>query len=251
MFEIGNTLREARVRRGLTLQQAEEDTKIRVKYVQALENEDWDVLPGATYVKGFLRIYAVYLGLDPGTMIDEYRSRALMPGVERSEPFGGASMLGKPRSRRGRNTIVFIAVICLMVLGIIFVLGIYSGDDGTPPTTQPGALGIDSTSPTPRPTQSAKPPERVKPGLHNVVNVAANDGDCWMEVRRDDAEGAVLFSGTLSDGERESFKGKVLWLTLGNPSAVRLTIEGKKKPRLEGASPVVVVVKKGKLQKQD
>ena len=55
MFEIGNTLREARVRRTITLQQVEEDTKIRVKYVQAMENEDFDVMPGATYVKGFLR----------------------------------------------------------------------------------------------------------------------------------------------------------------------------------------------------
>ena len=75
MFEIGNTLREARVRRNLTLQQVEEDTKIRVKYVQAMENEDFDVMPGATYVKGFLRTYSEYLGLDPDVILDEYRSR--------------------------------------------------------------------------------------------------------------------------------------------------------------------------------
>ena len=76
MFEIGNTLREARVRRNLTLQQVEEDIKIRVKYVQAMENEDWDVMPGVTYVKGFLRTYATYLGLDPEVIIGEFRSRA-------------------------------------------------------------------------------------------------------------------------------------------------------------------------------
>ena len=70
MFEIGTTLREARVRRALTLQQVEEDIKIRVKYVQAMENEDWDVMPGVTYVKGFLRTYATYLGLDPDVIID-------------------------------------------------------------------------------------------------------------------------------------------------------------------------------------
>ena len=76
MFEIGNTLREARVRRNLTLQQVEEDTKIRVKYVQAMENEDFDIMPGVTYVKGFLRTYSEYLGLDPDVIIDEYRSAA-------------------------------------------------------------------------------------------------------------------------------------------------------------------------------
>ena len=79
MFEIGNTLREARVRRTLTLQQVEEDTKIRVKYVQAMENEDFDLMPGATYVKGFLRTYSEYLALDPEVMLDEYRSRGATP----------------------------------------------------------------------------------------------------------------------------------------------------------------------------
>ena len=73
MFEIGNTLREARVRRNLTLQQVEEDTKIRVRYVQAMENEDFDVMPGATYVRGFLRTYSEYLSLDPDVIVDEYR----------------------------------------------------------------------------------------------------------------------------------------------------------------------------------
>ena len=64
MFEIGSTLRETRVRRKTTLQQAEDDTKIRVKYIQAMENDDFDLMPSSAYVKGFLRTYADYLGLD-------------------------------------------------------------------------------------------------------------------------------------------------------------------------------------------
>ena len=108
MFEIGSTLREARVRRKLTLQQAEEDTKIRVKYLQAMENEDFDLMPGQAYIKGFLQTYAQYLGLDPAIILDEYRSR----GTARQEhqPFGGASIIGKPHSHRRRNTLAFIAV---------------------------------------------------------------------------------------------------------------------------------------------
>ncbi len=130
MFEIGNTLREARVRRNLTLQQVEEDTKIRVKYVQAMENEDFDVMPGATYVKGFLRTYAAYLNLDPDVIIDEYRSRGLR-STEIQEPFGGVSMLGAPRSHRGRNTLVVVAVVCLVVVGVLWELG-RGGDSGRP-----------------------------------------------------------------------------------------------------------------------
>ena len=150
MFEIGNTLREARVRRNLTLQQVEEDIKIRVKYVQAMENEDWDVMPGVTYVKGFLRTYSTYLGPRPrghhrGVPLAR-RWRRRRSTTSRS---AGSSVIGKPHSHRGRNTIVIVAVVCLIVLAAIYALGMMNGGDGNDePTTKPGALGIGSPSPS-------------------------------------------------------------------------------------------------------
>ena len=75
MFEIGNSLREARVRRGIEFAQAEQATKIRVKYLRALEEERFDLLPSETYVKGFVRAYAEYLGLDGQLYVDEFNSR--------------------------------------------------------------------------------------------------------------------------------------------------------------------------------
>jgi len=249
VFEIGTTLRESRVRRSLTLQQVEEDTKIRVKYVQAMENEDWDDMPGVTYVKGFLRTYATYLGLDPDVIIDEFRSRGVAPQAERAEPFGGSSVIGKPRRHRGRNTIVFVAVICLLVLGIIYAIGMTS-DKSDEPSTKPDALGISSPSPSASPSPSPKATPAVKPGLRDVVTVAAVEGDCWIQVRRDDEAGIVLYSGTLAKGDRKSFKGAVLWLRMGNPSAVRLTIEGTKAKAIDGVDPVDVIIKNGKLERQ-
>ena len=228
MFEIGNTLREARVRRNLTLQQVEEDIKIRVKYVQAMENEDWDVMPGVTYVKGFLRTYSTYLGLDPEVIIGEFRSRAVPPSQEHHEPFGGSSVIGKPHSHRGRNTIVIIAIVCLIALAAIYALGMMNDGDGTDePTTQPGALGIGS--PSPSPSKSPKPEvssTAVPAWQKNLVKIEATDGDCWMEVRRNNASGVVLFSGTLQKGDREKFKGKDVWMSLGAPANVRLNVEG-------------------------
>jgi hypothetical protein len=250
VFEIGNTLREARVRRALTLQQVEEDTKIRVKYLQAMENEDWDVMPGATYVKGFLRSYSTYLGLDPDVIMDEFRSRGYTPDEDRHEPFAGSSVIGKPRSHRGRNTIVFVAIICLLVLGVIYALGMNSNGDEDP-STRPGALGIETASPSPSPSPTSKATPAVRPGLRDVVNVAAADGESWVQVRRDDAEGVVLFSGTMAQGTRRSFKGGVLWIRLGDPAAVRLTIEGTPAKAIDGAGPVDLIVKDGKLKRQD
>jgi Helix-turn-helix domain len=70
---IGEVLKRARSRQKLDIQTAEQHTKIRTKYLRALENEEWDVLPGHPYAKGFLRTYAQFLGLDGDALVDEYR----------------------------------------------------------------------------------------------------------------------------------------------------------------------------------
>jgi cytoskeletal protein RodZ len=246
VFEIGNTLREARVRRTITLQQVEEDTKIRVKYIQAMENEDFDVMPGATFVKGFLRTYSEYLSLDPEVMLDEYRSRG-MKTTEVQEPFGGVSMLGAPRSHRGRNTVVFVAIICLLVLGVIWILG--RGGD-TQPLNKPGALGITSPSPSPSASKSATPQNTPAPVVKGELRVSTPDGESWIEVRKDTSTGTVLFSGTVKKGTTRVFVGDVLWLRLGNPSAVRLRVEGRKIPASDFVNPVDYIVTNGKLERQ-
>ncbi len=79
MFEIGSSLREARLRKGLDFLEIETGTKIRGKYLQALEEEQFGVLPGETYIKGFLRTYADYLGLDGQLYVDEFNSRYVTP----------------------------------------------------------------------------------------------------------------------------------------------------------------------------
>ena len=93
MFEIGNSLREARVRQQLDFPEIEQATKIRGKYLRALEDEHFEQLPGQTYVKGFLRTYADYLGLEGQLYVDEYNSRYVVGGRG-----GGAGAL--PRRRR-------------------------------------------------------------------------------------------------------------------------------------------------------
>ena len=75
MFEIGNTLREARLRRGLDILDCEAETKIRAKYLRAMEEEQFDLMPSPTYVRGFLRAYADFLDLDGRLVLDEYESR--------------------------------------------------------------------------------------------------------------------------------------------------------------------------------
>jgi cytoskeleton protein RodZ len=245
VFEIGSTLREARVRRNLTLQQAEEDTKIRVKYLQAMENEDFDLMPGPTYAKAFLRTYSGYLDLDANVMLQEYSSRG---GQRDHEPFGGSSMLGAPRSHRGRNTLVFVAVICLLVLAVIYVLGIRNGGSGTPPPiTKPNVLGIGA-SPSVTPSHTTTPrPTHTATTASNVVRVNAATGDCWMEVRAGSSTGTVLYSSTLAQGGVKVFHGKTLWLRLGNPAALTIRVGGQTQKPIHDAGPLDYIAKDGKL----
>lgn len=246
MFEIGNTLREARVRRKLTLQQVEEDTKIRVKYVQAMENEEFDEMPGSTYVMGFLRTYSAYLGLDPDVIVGEYRSRGLRSS-EPPEPFGGSSIIGPPRSHRGRNTVLVVAVVCLLVLGVIYVLGLSDdGGQGTP-VTQPEPLGIASpsvsASPSPKPSPTRP---TVVPGELRISAVA----DSWVEVREAGPTGKTLFSGIIKEGKTRVFIADVLWLRLGSPSNVRLRVEGRRIKTITEPGPIDYLIQDGKLEQQ-
>ncbi len=79
MPEIGPTLRETRMRQRLDIVEVEAATKIRAKYLRALENEEWDQLPGPTFVRTFLRTYGDYLGLDSKMLVEEYKQRFERP----------------------------------------------------------------------------------------------------------------------------------------------------------------------------
>src|SRR5271163_4943766 len=86
MPEIGATLREARMRERIDVSEIEAKTKIRAKYLRALENEEWGLLPGPTFIKSFLRTYAQALGLDGRALVEEYRLSEESTGDGAHEP---------------------------------------------------------------------------------------------------------------------------------------------------------------------
>src|SRR5580658_2504885 len=106
MAEIGATLREARMRARIDVSEIEAQTKIRAKYLRALENEEWDLLPGPTFVKSFLRTYAQALGLDGRALVEEYKLHYEHPGegVEPiQQPAGSAPRRIRPRGGGGHR----------------------------------------------------------------------------------------------------------------------------------------------------
>ena len=100
MPSIGDTLREARMRQRLDIADVEAKTKIRAKYLRALENEEFGELPGPTFVKTFLRSYAEVLGLDPHRLVEDYRARYEPRDEAELKPIGPPAMR-RERRRRG------------------------------------------------------------------------------------------------------------------------------------------------------
>src|SRR5919199_5544009 len=133
MPDIGATLREARMRQRIDISEVEHETKIRAKYLRALENEEWDLLPGPTFVKSFLRTYADALGLDGKLLIEEYKLRhERLSDVELQPiaPPGQRDRRRPPRASFGRGWL--IAVVIAGLVAALYFLGIAGDDNGGP-----------------------------------------------------------------------------------------------------------------------
>ncbi|MGH3040163.1 MAG: helix-turn-helix domain-containing protein [Candidatus Rokuibacteriota bacterium] len=236
MFEIGNSLREARLRQGLEIPRIEADTKIRGKYLRALEEEQFDVLPGDTYVKGFLRTYADYLGLEGQLYLDEYNSR-FTPAEELSP----AQAAAPRRRRRVESNFVVVAlagIVAVTVLVVVGLAGIGSGSDDDPPvagtTTEPTTTA-DSPGGTTTEAGAEAPPPRAR-----LVLTAAR-GDSFLQVRSGGVSGRLLWEGTLEEGQTQRFlRYRRLWLDLDDPQNLNAKLNGR---RVELPSePAVVLV---------
>lgn len=133
MIEIGKTLREARTRQGLSIHDAEEATKIRSRYLQALEQDDFETIPGSTFVVGFLRTYATYLGLDADALVAEYL-RQYDPRYLEPHRLPGPQVAPGRKGRAGRApSYVIVAIIAIILIVVLAWLG--WGSRGSTPRT--------------------------------------------------------------------------------------------------------------------
>ena len=241
MFEIGNSLREARLRQGYELPRVEADTKIRAKYLRALEEERFEVLPGETYVKGFLRTYAEYLGLDGQLYVDEFNSRF----TREEEPLARERPRRQSRSRAVESNFVVVALAGIIAVTILVVVAwkFGSSDTGTP-TDLPNALPTTSASTdTTKTKPSGNAGHRIKKAR---LVLSAVGGDCWLQVRARSATGKLLYEGTLQAGQVQRFvDDKRLWLQLGNPTYLHASLNGKNVKNLPRGPAIVVASAEG------
>ena len=225
MFEIGNSLREARVRQQLELGEVELATKIRSRYLRALEEESFDALPAQTYVKGFLRTYADYLGLDGQLYVDEFNSRFVADGEEVREPVVARRTSYVSKQHRGleRRWIAFaLGGIALLV---VFVIAAWkfggNGNEQIPNLGTTTAAQTKKVLPPASPTRHAA----TKP-LSFRLYVRAVSGNCWMDVRNWSSSGKSRFTGTVEPGQSQRFVSRRLWINFGNPANLAVVYNG-------------------------
>src|SRR3954447_21735203 len=132
---IGETLREARMRQHLDITDVEAQTKTRAKYLRALENEDFGMLPGATFVKSFLRTYADFLGLAPPLLVEESRPRHDPRDESELTPFARPPSGRQRRRPPRRPTWLPVAGAVLVILALLLGLGLTGGSSDEPSTS--------------------------------------------------------------------------------------------------------------------
>ena len=216
MFDIGSSLREARLRQELDFPELEARTKIRPKYLRALEEERFDTLPAPTYIKGFLRSYAEALGLDGQPFVDEYTSR--FSTEEETVVYARRAPATPRRDRSARES--RMAVLALLGIAVLTALVIAAWRFGGPENETVPRLDAQGQNP-------ATAPSRPAAGRVKLV-VRAVRGGSWMEVRAGSVSGQLLYSGTLERGQQKPFQGRRLQLALAEPENVVVRVNGNR-----------------------
>jgi cytoskeletal protein RodZ len=236
MPSIGDTLREARMRQRLDIGDLEAQTKIRAKYLRALEAEEFSQLPGPTFVRTFLRTYAEALGLDPHVLVEAYRT-SHEPGTELDhlQPIGPPGKAREPRRRGPPRAALLIGLALVAVLAVLLVLGLTGDEDpaseraGTSETTERTA-----SERTARQEREKKKRRRPRPAPRAVALRITPSIPTYACI--DNGPGTpVVYEGTLEGPQR--FEGRRLRVNLGNTS-IAMRVNGKRVPVEPGSSPV-------------
>jgi transcriptional regulator with XRE-family HTH domain len=216
MFEIGKSLAEVRTQRGLSPEDVEQALHIRQRYVAALEEERWDVLPGDAYAWGFLRSYADFLGLDGQRYADAYRRFA--PPVD---PLPIPEEPPRRPERRRLPVGAAVAGLSLLAAGTV-MLGRGGGThDRNPVTAGPLASVVLGRHFVGRPAPPARQASEPKPS----AVIRATGGDCWVSVRIGGPQGREIYSGILNHGDTLRYgTTRRLWLRMGRPSELTIRI---------------------------
>jgi cytoskeleton protein RodZ len=234
MAEIGATLREARMRQRIDVSEVEAATKIRAKYLRALENEEWDLLPGPAYVKTFLRAYADRLGLDGRMLVEQYKLRHERLSDVELQPIAPRPARSRATApRRGIPRAWLVGAVFLALIGALYALGRSAEQEGGGEPAQQARSPSDGGD-GPRGGQAGgeereerreRPARRRSPARRVLRLQIVPEGTVYACVL--DARGERVLVDTLGPGDAtRTLRSRRFQVLLGNGS-VRLRINGR------------------------
>jgi cytoskeleton protein RodZ len=239
--QIGSVLKETRKRLGMDIRTAETRTKIRTKYLRALENEEWDVLPGPAYARAFLRTYAELLGLDGEALVDEYRARVEEPDGRAPPPLEPLLRERRPLDDRPArfDRRILVGILVVGLAGLLVVLGITAGSDDDGGDAR-GRGKAERKKDGKRDSREKEAEEQAPVPETTTVRLVARSP---TEVCLVSQGGDVLLDNQLmATGDEEGdFEADAFELSIG-PGVMELTLNGESE-RLESDVPVAYRLK--------
>lgn len=223
---IGNVFREARNRRKIDLSEVEAATRIRVRYLRAIENEEWDVLPGGVYTRGFIRTYAAYLGLDGERLADDYRKN--VEGGGRPEPVAvTASAPSSGHDWKALRAPLAVAVVLLVAVLAVVAIPSGGGDGGS----------VASKAERGHPTGAPEKQSQAKPPSPGVSVRLAASAEVWVCVLN--AKGIPLVDGQILEtgAEEGPFRSGSFTVSFGN-GEVSMLVDGREAQIPATSSPI-------------
>jgi cytoskeletal protein RodZ len=208
VFEIGHSLREARDRQGLGYPEIELATKIRAKYIRALEEEDFTAVPGDAYIRGFLRTYAEYLGLDGDVYVDEYASRNLTSWQDELPPRRERRRIRARERPVERRAVLLVLAGISIVTALVFAAWRFGG-------SSPPSQGLDTQQ------------KHQHPAAARQLVLRGIGRGTYVEVRRSRPSGKVDLQGTVGAGETDRLAGSRFYLLVRRPAGLRITLDGR------------------------
>jgi cytoskeleton protein RodZ len=220
----GEKLRKRREELGYTLQMAEEQTKIRKLYLQALENEDFAVLPPRIYATGFVKNYARFLGLDEKQLTQEFKELAYANQEVHDEEIVTYTpeKSAVPDWLNAKNIAAAVVFLLIAIWAGNYLVSYFSGQNIVEqPIVKPPIVEPQEPAGGEEPQQ----PDNI-PAVPDKVDVLVSASqECWLEVSID---GTNNFTGFIKAGEEKSFTGEEsVYLKAGNAGGIEIILNGE------------------------